>query len=408
MHVRHALVAFLAVVAVTAPVAGAALAASHGPAQPLSQVDDRRSPSPAGTIAVLDSRHNVTNRSTVHGTYVDLGRAVSFGSNESSRKLLAIRAAARVREADNPTAALAAELERLESGTNGLGRSQRDALRAYASGDAGPRRTLVRLAHIDREARALDRRRERVAAAAARAGVSRPAERLAALERELDIYTGPVRAHAAAALTGRARPTRIYLAAAPRSVTLSTVTESAYLRETYRGDLRRTGGPVLNRSAATGIVARQYPTVWTRRERVSYAAGGNAVVEVDYDGGEFRAHIGTANRRVFRDVHRQQLPGAASNLTAVNTQSRIRMTVNRTYAGGPMRVRLTNLAGDPVNATVTMGPATGGLEQVGTTGPDGELWVVVPDVRFSVFAVRGNSLISLRRMDPLATPRAVG
>jgi hypothetical protein len=231
-----------------------------------------------------------------------------------------------------------------------------------------------------------------------------PEERSAALARELDIYTGPVRARVAAALTGDAPATRTYVATTPRGVTLAVLTESGYVRETYRGELRRTGGDPLDDLGARRAVAAAYPSVWSARQAVDSDAAGVSTVRVTYDGGELAATVGAANRRVFRDVHRQSFGVAGTDTPAVNTRDGLRLTVNRSYAGGPMRVRLETEDGEAVNASLTVGPEGGNSVPVGSTGQDGERWVLAPSERFTVVAIDDQSVVFIT-MDPLPPPR---
>lgn len=412
MRALHPFLAALLAVAVVAVPIGATTAvpapASQGhvapPSDPAPQVDEGATLD--GPVEVLALAEGVENRSTTAETALDVGPAVSIDANASSHELLTRRALARVRETDDPGAALADELSRLEARADALGRSQRAALRAFSAGQVDPRTTLHRLIQIDRTARALDDRRTSIVAAARARDADVPTERSETLGRELAIYTGPVRTRLAAALRGEAPQTQVYLSTTPRGVTLATITESGYVRETYRGELRRTGGTPLNRTAAQTAVARAYPSVWGARRAVTTQPAGVSEVRVTYNGGELAATVGSGNARVFRDVHRQSLGVAGTDATAINTRDGLRMVVNRSYAGGPMRVRVETVDGDPVNASVTVGPEGGDSAPVGRTGPDGEQWTLTPAERFTIVAIRGQSVVFIT-MDPVERPRPV-
>jgi hypothetical protein len=415
MRALHSLLAAVLAVAVVLVPVGAATPAGPAPSgdttaatAPVAQVGPAQPGDGRplnGTVEVLALADGVANRSTTTRTVLDVGPAVSVAANASSHALLTRRAVTRVREADDPGAALTREFDRLAARADALGRSQRAALGAFAAGEADARTTVRRLVRIDRTARALDDRRSSVVAAARARGASVPTERSAALGHELEIYTGPVRGRLTASLTGDAPPSRVYLSTTPRGVTLAALTESGYVRETYRGELRRTGGTALDRGAARDVVAAAYPTVWAARQAVDARAAQVSRVRVTYDGGELAATVGAGNSRVFRDVHRQSLGVAGTNTTAVNTRDGLRMVVNRSYAGGPMRVRVSTVEGDPVNASVTVGPEGGDSAPVGATGPDGERWTLTPADRFTVVAIRGQSVVFIT-MGPLETPRA--
>jgi hypothetical protein len=410
MRALHPLLAaVLAVAVVAVPIGATTAAPSPAPPEravpppgPAPQVDE--GPTLDGPVEVLSLADGVENRSTTAETTLDVGPAVSVAANESSHELLTRQSLARVRDADDPDAALADELARLEARADALGRSQRAALGAFSVGEADARATLLRLVQIDRTARALDDRRTSVVAAARARDADVPTDRSGALGRELDIYTGPVRAQLAAALRGEVPPTRAYLSTTPRGVTLATVTESGYVRETYRGELRRTGGAPLNRTTAREAVARAYPSIWAARRAVDARGAGVSRVRVTYDGGELAATVGSGNDRVFRDVHRQSLGVAGTDAAAINTRDGLRMIVNRSYAGGPMRIRVETVDGDPVNASVTVGPEGGDSVPVGATGPDGEHWTLTPAERFTIVAIRGQSVVFIT-MDPVEAPR---
>ncbi|MFC7136386.1 hypothetical protein ACFQRB_07225 [Halobaculum litoreum] len=64
-------------------------------------------------------------------------------------------------------------------------------------------------------------------------------DRVTQLEFDLRTFDGPVRSRTAAALAGeRGASTRVYVAATESGVTLATVTDGEYVRETFREDLR--------------------------------------------------------------------------------------------------------------------------------------------------------------------------
>ncbi|MFB6167359.1 MAG: hypothetical protein ABEJ43_00755 [Haloferacaceae archaeon] len=423
MRALHALLAAtLAVAVVVVPVGGATSPAPGGSAgsvappvsgdapgtAPLAQIgvpQTGEARSLNGTVDVLAPADGVPNRSTTTRVVLDIGPAVSVATNASNHALLTRRAVTRVREADDVDAALARELDRLKARTDALGRSQRAALRAFVAGEADARTTLLRLVRIDRAARALDDRRRSVVAAARARGANVPTERSAALDRELALYTGAVRARVAASLTGDAPPTRVYVSATRRGVTLATLTESGYVRETYRGGLRRTDGDPLDRQTARQVVAEAYPTVWAARRAVDAQSAQVARVRVTYTGGELAATVGAGNQRVFRDVHRQSFGVAGTNQVAINTRDGLQLVVNRSYPGGPMRVRVRTVDGESVDASITVGPEGGDSTPVGTTGPDGEFWTLTPSERFTIVAIRDQSVVFLT-MDPLETPRA--
>ncbi len=404
MRALHALLAATLAVAVLLVPVGAATTTGAPAVQqtPAPQVED--GPPPDRSVEVLTLADDVANRTATRETTLDVGPSVAAATDAASHELRTVRALARVRGADDPDAALSRELDRVGARAAGLGRQQRSALQAFAEGEADARSTLLVLARVDRAARALETRRERVVTAARGEGATVPSERSAALARELAVYTGPVRSHVAAALSGSEPSTRVYVSTTPRGVTLAALTDSGYVRETYRGERRRVDDASLTRSAAREAVAAAYPSLWGVRSAVDADPARVSTVRITYDGGELAATVGSGNGRVFRDVHRQSLGVAGTDRQAVNIRDGLRLAVNRSYAGGPMRIQLRTVAGDPVAADLTIGPEGGESSSVGTTGPDGERWLLTPDERFTLVAIRGNTVVFIT-MSPLAAPR---
>lgn len=360
-----------------------------------------------GPIRVLDVQPNALNRSDVHEAYVDVGPAIGIATANASNRLGTLEAVERLRAVDEAErgAQLRNEVDRIERRADALAQVQRRALRAYVRNETTSTELLVRLARLDREARALEERNRRLSRLANRSDIAFDREQFDRLDRELGLYTGPVRARVAAALAGESPARRVYVAATPQGVVLSTLTDEAYLREAYRGDLRRPGEEELTPRDTLEAVASHYPEAWASRESATFDGGQIGRGQVEYAGGTLTAMVAGGNGRVFVDEHRQPLESAATSRTVVNTRDGLRLLVNRTYAGGPMRIELRDAGGNRVNANVTVGPEGGESASVGHTGADGVLWALPPGERFTVVAIRGQSVVFLT-MDPLATPRA--
>jgi hypothetical protein len=388
------------------PTDPAAAPPATAPAPPATSAQVDRPPAPPATVNALGVRPAAENHSAFVTASVDLGPALDAESTATSRRLETLHAVERIEAAESDaerTARLRAEVAEMEDRLDALGRRQGRAFTGYVDERRTAEELLIELAAIDREARALDDRRQRLWRIANRTGAAVEDPRFAALGRELDIYTGPVRAQAAAAIGGTGASRRFYVAAAPRSVVLATLTGDAYLREAYRGDLRRVGDGEMSVSEARDVVSVGYPDVWRARQETAAQGGRIANVAVSYRGGRLETLVGSGNGRVFADEHRHALAIAGTNATAVNTRDALRMTVNRSYPGGAMQLQLHDMAGTPVNASVTVGPVGGQSAPVGHTGDDGELWLLTPSERFTVVAIRDQSVVFLT-MSPLSTP----
>jgi hypothetical protein len=288
----------------------------------------------------------------------------------------------------NDTEARAALIRRatqnLSERTAALRERQSRAIAAYNSGEIGAESFLVRLARIDETATLLGDRVD-VLSTAARTTLngSDPVVRnLTRLRYELRTFDGPVRERVGAAVAGETDTApRVFVATTDRGVTLTTLVNHTYVREVYRGFLWESGGTGVSGSDVVNVTARGYPEIWSARQETT-GVGSNAsfVFTVTHPGGLLEAHIRGDNRRVFREIQRLSLsnyplgPGKTRQLTG------LRMRVNRTYPGGPLRIAVVDAeTGNPVNTTVSITPI-GSVDNrpIGRTGSDGVLWTLSP------------------------------
>jgi hypothetical protein len=365
------------------------------------------------SVNVLSLPRTGPNRTSVDTQYVDLGPALSFAENASAHRLETLTAVENVRAAETEEdrqQRILGELNRIEQRVISLRAEQSRTAERFAAGDISARTALIRFASIDIEARALEARRERLATLAEETpefGID-PA-RMNSLSRELDSVTGPVRAHAATVLQGQSAPSRFYVGTASESVVLTTIVGDAYIREAYRGDVRNRTTSRMSPEEAFDIANRSYPTVWELRTDTEILGSGDSyLVRVSYPRGDLSAFIDSGSRTVFKEFQRRPLSNVELGEAATDTRDGLRLNVNRTYPGGPLRVRLTQAeTGDPVDANVTIGRDGGESRLVGATGDDGELWTVSPGSRFTVTAIRGNSVV-LVTISPSEPPRVTG
>jgi hypothetical protein len=365
------------------------------------------------SVNVLSLPRTGQNRSSIDVNYVDLGPALSFATNASSHRLETLTAVENVRAAETDEERqqrILGELNRIEQRVISLRAAQSRTATAFAAGEISARATLVRLARIDVEARALETRRERLAALAeATPNFNVDTARMNSLARELDSVTGPVRSHAGAVLRAEREPTRFYVATASDSVVLSTIIGDSYIREAYRGDVRNRSTARMTPEEAFEIANRSYPTVWQLRNDTEVLGSGDSyLVRVSYAYGDLSAFVDSGSRTVFKEFHRRPLGTAGVGDPVTDTRDRLNLTVNRTYPGGPLRIQLTESAtGEPVDANITVGRDGQESVLIGSTGADGELWTISPGSRFTVTAIRGNSVV-LVTLSPSPAPRVLG
>ena len=365
------------------------------------------------SIRVLSLPAGGTNASAVETQRVDLGPGLAFDRFVSQTRLRTLTTVERVRSAapgDERQRLILGELNDIEQRVVTLRTAQQTALSAFASGSISPRQLLLRLARIDAQARALEHRRARLQKLAEETqGLGLSARRFATLERELDTFTGPVRERVGSVVAGRNDTARVYVATSSDGIVLTTLADGRYLREAYRGDLRDFGASgSLSPEEALNITAEQYPVVWELRANNTAVVGAGSIynVSIPHEYGRLTTLIDTGTQRVFMETQTRALASFSSHHTITRSRNDLQMTVNRSYPGGPVRISLVDArTGNPVNANITVGPASGGdSDFVGYTGSDGVLWTLSPEEEYTVFAIKGNSVVAIQAK-PLEPPR---
>ena len=372
-------------------------------ADPLSNRSIRALSLPAGAI----------NASAVETQRVDLGPGLAFDRFVSQTRLRTLTTVERVRSAtpgDERQRLILGELNDIEQRVVTLRTAQQTALSSYATGSISPRQLLLRLTRIDAQARALEHRRTRLQELAEETkGLGLSTQRFASLERQLDTFTGPVRERVGNVVAGRNDTARVYVATSSDGIVLSTLADGRYLREAYRGDLRDfDASGSISPEEALNITAEQYPVVWELRANSTAVIGAGSVynVTIPHEYGTLTTLIDTGTKRVFMESQTRSLASFSSRHTVTRSRNNLQMTVNRSYPGGPVRISLVDArTGDPVNANITIGPASGGNSDfVGYTGSDGVLWALSPEDEYTVFAIKGNAVVAIDAT-PVDPPR---
>ena len=342
---------------------------------------------------VLSLPSGSTPASAIEAITVDAGVAVSFGTNASAARMETLALRERVRRAETEEArsqALLDGMNDVEKRAVTLRTRYRSEVRSYADGETTATDLVVELARISAEADALAHR-VRVLSTLAEdvEGFSIDSSRTQSLLYDLQTFGGPATDRAVAALRGTEDPTRLYVAATGANVTLTTVTGGEFVREAYRADLRRLDGSTIQPEVAQSVTARSYPEIWAAKTSTSGSGrGGTFLYRVAYPGGRLTTFVDGGSERVFKEYQRINLTTFPSGPVANNTQNGLTLSVNRTYAGGPLRISLVKAAtGEPVDATVQLGRG-GDSVTVGQTGDDGVLWTLSPREQYYVTAVQ--------------------
>lgn len=225
--------------------------------------------------------------------------------------------------------------------------------------------------------------------------------RIRRLETNLLGLAGPVRRHTGAAISGQAAPVRLYTAAGTDGIILSMIVEDEYTREAYRTDKRSNDlDSTFDLDQAVSRSRELYPEAFNESVStgVRFIGAGIYQLDVSLESGSLTAYLDSDTRDSFFEIQSRDLLAPTSEETAIATANNLRLAVNRTYAGGPMRIAVTNNAtGDPVAAPVHV---AGDRLQ---TNDQGILWTLgLPDRQFTVTAVgpAGNVTATVRPIDP--------
>jgi len=214
---------------------------------------------------------------------------------------------------------------------------------------------------------------------------------------------GPVRDRVSKSLRGERDPVRVHVSTAGRAVALSMIRDGEYVREVVRPDRRDSGTTEsLTVGRAFNLVLEQYP--WVRNN----TAGGSSSqysptdvydVTVNHNHGNFTASLDAGTGKIFKEIQYKRLdgqrtlppgPGVRNTTTNVFGSENVTLTVNRTYAGGPLRAQLADETGAPLDGTITVDG-----EPIGRTGPDGVLWALGPADQFRVSATHDATTVNL-------------
>lgn len=368
-------------------------------------------PNGSNETRVMAIPDGAVQRSTVRWYAVDVGAAAGFGSNASAARITTAAVVARVENAstdEERAERIRDAMAQVRRQTRALQDRQASALAAFNAGRITAREFLVRLASIRLEAAAL---RDRIATLQRLAddtdGIDLSGGSVVATTFELRVLDGPVRQRVAAAMSGHAPPTRVYVETGPQGVVLATIDDGTYVREGYRGAVRDDGSATIDPEDALNVTARSYPEIWRTRTTQGAVIGPGSiyVTTVDHERGELTAFVDADSKQVFKEYQRRPLSSFVNRSSAVTVRSGLRLAVNRTYPGGPLRINVTDLeTGEPVNATIIINVGPTRTLYVGPAGDDGTAWALSPRGSYEVTAVADGgtrvAVVQVRATEP--------
>jgi len=126
-----------------------------------------------------------------------------------------------------------------------------------------------------------------------------------------------------------------------------------------------------------------YPWASSHKQRISMGALGPDVyvVELTHTHGTVQAALDASTGQVFKEVQTKTLANTPADPSLTTTDNNTTVSISRAYAGGPLRVTVTNETGAPLAAAVTVNGTA-----VGATDDTGTLWSISPAGDFNVTA----------------------
>lgn len=356
-------------------------------------------------LAVPDG---AVQRTALEYSTLSLGASTRFAGNVTAVRLETAAVERYVTAPDGPderSRRIIEAFSTVEQQVITLRSRQQAAIAAFNDGRMDPEAFVVELATITAKAEALEDRVEMLTARAEEIdGFS--LSRADPVIYQLRAFGGPVRERAVAAIRGEAPRTLFFVTTGPEGYELTTISGDVYVREAYRGAVRSADSSAqIEASEAINVTRRSYPHIVADSDTSAIVSGMTAVVRQTYGNASLTAFVDSESERVFKEYQHIPLATFTSGSAATNVLNGLRITVNRTYPGGPMRVHVSDAeTGEPVNLSVTLsqGPSRG--VDVGRTGEDGTLWTLSPRGQFTVTAVGEETAATFLQTNATETP----
>ncbi|UPW01914.1 hypothetical protein M0R88_07405 [Halorussus gelatinilyticus] len=382
----------LALLLALSPGAVAVQASAPTTPAPAQNEDDTIRPGPDANTTAVMVLGTTPERTAFDSQSIALGSSLAIDRNQLKSELSVAALDEQLQSAETierKHQILVQYQYQIENRIISLKARERQSTQAFSNGTISEDQYLRTLGRIDAEAEqlrsvasALEARSRNVRGLSMSSFVSTVQGKLTTLE-------GPVRDRIARSLRGKAPKERVFVATADTGVVLSTITEGTYVREIVRHDYRNpSASGSLTLLQAQKIVYDKYTWANNNPSRGTstspYGTTNVFSVTVKHPHGSFVAYLDGGTEKVFKEIQHKRLTGNTplpTGPSVSNTSENLTVTVNRTYAGGPLRVNLTNATGAPVSGEVRIDG-----ELVGRTNADGVLWTLSPADRFEVSA----------------------
>ena len=342
----------------------------------------------------------------------NLGSSIGFAVDETDAAIETAAVVQRIEAAETTPERqrrILAAINRVERDEVTLNSRQAEAFSAHAAGELSNREFLDELVRIAATAREYDARLDELDALAEETdGFSSPT-RLDELQVTLQVYEGPVREHALSAARGEVTATEVYVESSDRSVVLATIVGGEYVREVFRHDRWDRGGSAIGNEDAIEATSAAYPETVSLREPDAFGAGSVHRITVPHEFGRLRTFVSGGTRQVFVEHQRLALDAFPDTEPVAENGDGFEVTVDRSYAGGPVTVTIRDEeTGEPVpGVTVTRSVGDSDSRTIGITDANGVVRTLSPAAPFRVTVVDEPRALFVDDLAPIATPRPI-
>ncbi|WP_050031884.1 Ig-like domain-containing protein [Halorubrum halophilum] len=342
----------------------------------------------------------------------NLGSSVEFAVDETDAAMETATVVQRIEAAETSAERqrrILAAINRVERDEVTLNSRQAEVFSAHADGNLSDRELLDELVRIAATAREYDARLEELDALAEETdGFSSPA-RLDELQVALQVYEGPVRDYVLSAARGEVSATEVYVESSEQSIVLATIVDGQYVREVSRLDRWDRGGAPIGNDEAINATSEAYPETASLREPDAFGAGSVQRITIPHEFGLLRTFVSGGTRQVFVEHQRIDLDAFPDTDPVTGNGDGFTVTVDRSYAGGPVTVTVRDEeTGSPVpDVTVTKSVGDDDSQAIGTTDADGVVRTLSPAESYRVTVVDEPRAIFIDDLEPISTPRPV-
>ncbi|ELZ37800.1 hypothetical protein C471_11881 [Halorubrum saccharovorum DSM 1137] len=364
------------------------------------------------TLRTLSSPVDVDTRFGSGTRGANLGPSVGFAVGETDAAMETAAVVQRIEAAETNAERqrrILAAINRVERDEVTLNSRQAEVFSAHATGELSNRELLDELVRIAATAREYDERLEELDALAQETdGFSAPV-RLDELQVALQVYEGPVRDYALSAARGELSPTEVYVESSERSIVLATIVDGEYVREVFRLDRWDRGGGSISNDEAINVTSAAYPETASLREPDAFGAGSVQRITIPHEFGILRTFVSGGTGQVFVEHQRIALATFPDSESVSVTGDGFNITVDRSYAGGPVTVTVRDEeTGEPApDVTVTKSVGDGDSQAIGATDTDGVVRTLSPAESYRITVVDEPRAVFVDGLEPVATPRPV-